>query len=176
MDSALSWSSSRSTNKGDVNVMKRAMGIAQHHDAVSGTEKQAVVQDYQSRLHEGVVECQKTQTSFYQLSHISARIVFRRKSCAVLKYQKCVFLCLWFVSRPSNRSQLPILGRPLPDVKFCQLNVSQCDVSETSSRFIVNIYNSLAKHVDKYVRIPVVASGESYQVLDPDGIRYTTSI
>nr|CAH0110923.1 unnamed protein product [Daphnia galeata] len=140
MDSALSWSSSRSTNKGDVNVMKRAMGIAQHHDAVSGTEKQAVVQDYQSRLHEGVVECQKTQTSFYQLSHIS----------------HCV------------SSQLPILGRPLPDVKFCQLNVSQCDVSETSSRFIVNIYNSLAKHVDKYVRIPV-ATGESYQVLDPDG-------
>jgi hypothetical protein len=43
MDSALSWSSSRSTNKGDVNVMKRAMGVAQHHDAVSGTEKQAVV-------------------------------------------------------------------------------------------------------------------------------------
>ncbi|XP_046648826.1 lysosomal alpha-mannosidase-like isoform X2 [Daphnia pulicaria] len=129
MDSALSWSGS--TNQGDVNVMKRAMGIAQHHDAVSGTEKQAVVQDYQGRLHEGVVECQKTQASYYQ-------------------------------------SQLPILGRPLPDVKFCQLNVSQCDVSETSGRFVVNIYNSLARHVDKYVRIPV-AGGDSYQVLDPKG-------
>ncbi|XP_032794592.1 lysosomal alpha-mannosidase [Daphnia magna] len=129
MDSALSWN--KATNKGDVNVMKRAMGIAQHHDAVSGTEKQAVVQDYQSRLHEGVVECQKTQTSFYQ-------------------------------------SQLPFRGQALPDVKYCQLNVSQCDVSENSNRFIVNIYNSLASNVDKYVRIPV-ANGASYQVLDPDG-------
>jgi lysosomal alpha-mannosidase len=63
------------------------------------------------------------------------------------------------------------LGRPLPDVKFCQLNVSQCDVSETSGRFVVNIYNSLARHVDKYVRIPV-AGGDSYQVLDPDGMLY----
>lgn len=64
MESVLSWSGA--TNKGDVNVMMRAMGIAQHHDAVSGTEKQKVADDYARLLHEGVVECQKTQTSYYQ--------------------------------------------------------------------------------------------------------------
>lgn len=57
---------SRATNKGDLNVMKRAMGIVQHHDAVSGTEKGHVAADYARLLHEGVTECQKTQASYYQ--------------------------------------------------------------------------------------------------------------
>ena len=30
------------------------MGIAQHHDAVSGTEKQHVADDYAQRLSEGI--------------------------------------------------------------------------------------------------------------------------
>lgn len=57
---------SRATNLGDLSVMKRAMGIVQHHDAVSGTEKQHVADDYSLLLHRGVVECQKTQASYYQ--------------------------------------------------------------------------------------------------------------
>lgn len=30
------------------------MGLAQHHDAVSGTEKQAVAEDYTQRLSDGI--------------------------------------------------------------------------------------------------------------------------
>lgn len=30
------------------------MGLAQHHDAVSGTEKQHVVDDYAQRLSDGI--------------------------------------------------------------------------------------------------------------------------
>jgi hypothetical protein len=30
------------------------MGVAQHHDGVSGTEKQAVVFDYAQRLSDGI--------------------------------------------------------------------------------------------------------------------------
>ncbi|XP_078577239.1 lysosomal alpha-mannosidase-like isoform X1 [Branchiostoma floridae x Branchiostoma japonicum] len=37
---------------------REAMGVAQHHDAVSGTEKQHVANDYAMRLHAGAVECQ----------------------------------------------------------------------------------------------------------------------
>ena len=64
MESVLSRS--RASNEGDLDVMKRAMGIVQHHDAVSGTEKGHVAADYARLLHEGVVECQKTQASYYQ--------------------------------------------------------------------------------------------------------------
>ena len=34
------------------------MGVAQHHDAVSGTEKQAVADDYALRLAQGELNCQ----------------------------------------------------------------------------------------------------------------------
>jgi lysosomal alpha-mannosidase len=44
---------------GDVDVLHRALGILQHHDAVSGTAKQHVTNDYVKMLHEGLLECQQ---------------------------------------------------------------------------------------------------------------------
>lgn len=38
-------------------MLREAMGVMQHHDAVSGTEKQAVAQDYARQLSEGIEEC-----------------------------------------------------------------------------------------------------------------------
>ena len=35
-------------------ITGEAMGIAQHHDAVSGTEKQHVADDYALRLADGI--------------------------------------------------------------------------------------------------------------------------
>ena len=39
-------------------TLRRAMGVAQHHDAVSGTSKQHVADDYAKRLAIGASECQ----------------------------------------------------------------------------------------------------------------------
>ena len=50
----------------DVTFMKEAIAIMQHHDAVTGTEKQHVAEDYARLVHQGVTECEKTQTSYYQ--------------------------------------------------------------------------------------------------------------
>lgn len=41
-----------------VNVFKESMGVAQHHDAVSGTSKQHVVDDYALQLNKGLLSCQ----------------------------------------------------------------------------------------------------------------------
>ena len=38
-------------------TLREAMGVAQHHDAVSGTEKQHVAYDYAKRLAIGAQEC-----------------------------------------------------------------------------------------------------------------------
>uniref|UniRef100_A0A671TYK4 Alpha-mannosidase n=1 Tax=Sparus aurata TaxID=8175 RepID=A0A671TYK4_SPAAU len=43
---------------GDSKTMKEAMAVAQHHDAVSGTEKQHVANDYARRLANGWQHCQ----------------------------------------------------------------------------------------------------------------------
>ncbi len=68
-----------------------------------------------------------------------------------------------------NRKELVIGNQVLPKVSYCQLNVSQCDPSEKNNRFVVNIYNSMARSIDKYVRVPV-ASETAFQFLDPQGI------
>ncbi|XP_023670401.1 lysosomal alpha-mannosidase [Paramormyrops kingsleyae] len=44
--------------EGDSNTLKRAMAVAQHHDAVSGTEKQHVANDYAKRLATGWAHCE----------------------------------------------------------------------------------------------------------------------
>mgnify|MGYP005983685083 CR=1 FL=1 len=42
----------------DLNSLREAMGIMQHHDAITGTEKQHVADDYARILQEGINECQ----------------------------------------------------------------------------------------------------------------------
>ncbi|KAI5618655.1 lysosomal alpha-mannosidase isoform X1, partial [Silurus asotus] len=44
--------------EGTSDTLKRAMAVAQHHDAVSGTEKQHVANDYAKRLARGSAHCQ----------------------------------------------------------------------------------------------------------------------
>ncbi len=51
---------------GDISVMKHAMEVMQHHDAITGTSKQFVIDDYIRILHRGFEESLKIQNSFYQ--------------------------------------------------------------------------------------------------------------
>ncbi|KAM4594230.1 lysosomal alpha-mannosidase isoform 1-T2 [Fundulus diaphanus] len=44
--------------QGDSETLRKAMAVAQHHDAVSGTEKQHVANDYAQRLAKGWQHCQ----------------------------------------------------------------------------------------------------------------------
>ncbi|RNA24434.1 Lysosomal alpha-mannosidase [Brachionus plicatilis] len=43
--------------KNAINLLEREMGILQHHDAVSGTERQHVANDYAKRLARGINKC-----------------------------------------------------------------------------------------------------------------------
>nr|CAD7449280.1 unnamed protein product [Timema bartmani] len=57
-------------DKVDLNSMREAMGVMQHHDAITGTEKQAVAEDYARMLHLGIVECDIiTNTAFKYVSY-----------------------------------------------------------------------------------------------------------
>lgn len=42
----------------DLNALREAMGVMQHHDAITGTEKQHVAEDYARILQQGFDECQ----------------------------------------------------------------------------------------------------------------------
>lgn len=41
----------------DLDAMREAMGVMQHHDAITGTEKQHVAEDYARLLSHGFDEC-----------------------------------------------------------------------------------------------------------------------
>jgi len=53
---------------GNISVIKQAMGVMQHHDAITGTSKQFVIDDHIRFLHRGFEECFKIRNSFYQYS------------------------------------------------------------------------------------------------------------
>ena len=67
MDSYLAMKSHEKV--GDISVMKEAIAVMQHHDAVTGTEQQHVAYDYAKLIHLGVEECKKIQNEFYQYNH-----------------------------------------------------------------------------------------------------------
>jgi len=70
------------------------------------------------------------------------------------------------------RKKLPKVDGPLkttPSVSYCNLNMSQCDITEHSERVIVNVYNSLAYIVNNYVRLPVL--NRVYRILDHSGVQ-----
>lgn len=41
----------------DLNILREAMGVMQHHDAITGTEKEHVAEDYARILQKGFDEC-----------------------------------------------------------------------------------------------------------------------
>ena len=43
----------------EMHLAKRAVAVNQHHDAVTGTAKQHVTDDYALRLHTGMEACRK---------------------------------------------------------------------------------------------------------------------
>ncbi|KAG8262575.1 carbohydrate binding [Homalodisca vitripennis] len=128
-------------DRGNLNVMREAMGVMQHHDAVTGTEKQVVAFDYARQLSMGFDECGIiTETALTKL-----------------------------MAKPG-------LNAPLTIESCLMLNISQCEVSETQSTFVVTLYNPLSRKVSRYVRLPVAGDGHAYTVRDPQGKPVTVQV
>lgn len=86
--------SAQNTNpvyRAKVEAFKRAMGVAQHHDAVSGTEKQHVAYDYAKRLANGTAGCQDLMNYFYHnvLSKNTGALPPRQQYCGWSNISVC---------------------------------------------------------------------------------------
>lgn len=118
------------------------MGVMQHHDAVTGTEKQHVASDYARMLNLGVSACSaNTKSALNQFVTGKA-------------------------PPPHDKSRAHSAPDPW-DFKFSSclnLNISVCDVTENSEQFTVTVYNPLAHATYQYVRVPV--AGSKYEVRD----------
>lgn len=107
------------------------MGVMQHHDAITGTEKQHVSDEYHRELHSSIIACEaNTKSALNQLVHVensTAKFDFQFNSCL-------------------------------------NLNISICEVSENSEKFIVTVYNSMSHVTNEFARFPV--GGSRYEVRD----------
>lgn len=121
--------------------MRETMGVMQHHDAVTGTEKQKVASDYARRLSVGMRTCSANTRAV--LNHLTAG------------------------EKPRPKRH----GQPRPfqfEFKTCSLlNISTCDISEQSEQFVLTLYNPLAYSTNEYVRLPV--NDVNYLVSDYKG-------
>ncbi|XP_076058752.1 lysosomal alpha-mannosidase II isoform X1 [Oratosquilla oratoria] len=132
--------------RSELETLIEAMGVAQHHDAVSGTAKQHVTDDYNLRLNRGVV------TGFQVLTQAYGKI----QGTDVNEVEG------------SPKADTPVMC-PL-------LNVSSCPTTEDAKSFITTIYNPLSKVVRfSPVRIPVRA-GVAYKVTAYDGTAVDTQL
>lgn len=74
----------------DVTVLREAMGIIQHHDAVTGTEKQHVTDDYAQTLTEAISSCETATNDAYQrLMVINSTEPPRQIFCNFLNISQC---------------------------------------------------------------------------------------
>ncbi|XP_031630105.1 lysosomal alpha-mannosidase-like [Contarinia nasturtii] len=107
--------------------LREVMGIMQHHDAVTGTEKQHVADDYARLLHIGFEKCDENiQESLNQLSIDDEKSKFKDANIR-LEYERCD-----------------------------NLNISSCYVTENNDKFLVTLYNPLAHSTVQYVRVPII--------------------
>ena len=102
-------------------VLEAAMGVAQHHDAVSGTEKQHVADDYALRLYIGQHSCQTLMKgALNSLINGPSTIVFEFVFCENLNISTCVHIqnssSYWFVVyNPMARARNVPLRLPVKD-------------------------------------------------------------
>lgn len=119
----------REVTEASLDVLREALAVGQHHDAITGTAKQAVANDYVKHIAIGL--------------HASDKY-------ANYAFEKLLGL------HPQSK---------VPELFRCHsLNISACDVTETSKQFAVVVYNPQAAPFHVHLRVPVV--GSAWRVLD----------
>ncbi|XP_044269402.1 lysosomal alpha-mannosidase-like isoform X2 [Tribolium madens] len=97
-------------NDDDKNILKlrMAMGVMQHHDAITGTEKQAVTDDYSLQLDEAIKEAQKP------LSNIIRDLLKKNDNVSVdLKLSTCLLSNVSICDTTQNDRFLVAIQNPL---------------------------------------------------------------
>lgn len=130
----------RSSSGPHTDVLADALAIAQHHDAVSGTERQHVAADYALRMSIGYLEAEKlVASSLASLAEIRSG---SGNSNPVNTFQQC----------------------PLLNISYCPS--SEAALSN-GKRLVVVIYNPLGWKRNETIRIPV--STATLVIKDSDG-------
>ncbi|MCL7038410.1 hypothetical protein MKW94_014475 [Papaver nudicaule] len=132
----------RNKSRPNTDSLADALAIAQHHDAVSGTSKQHVANDYAKRLSMGYAEAEELVASSLASLVESTLNQSSGKVKPTTKFEQC----------------------PLLNISYCPS--TEVDLSHGKS-FVIVVYNALGWKREDVVRIPVVS--ESVTVRDSSG-------
>ncbi|CAI9094984.1 OLC1v1030831C1 [Oldenlandia corymbosa var. corymbosa] len=130
----------RSTIGPNTDALADALALAQHHDAISGTERQHVAADYAMRLFVGYKEAEEVVASSLAML-TESKLAYGNKE-PVTKFEQC----------------------PLLNISYCP--PSEANLSGGKSLVVV-AYNPLGWKRKEVIRIPV--SSEDLVVWDSDG-------
>ncbi|KAL0014657.1 hypothetical protein SO802_001726 [Lithocarpus litseifolius] len=130
----------RSNSGPNTDSLADALAIAQHHDGVTGTEKQHVANDYAKRLSIGYTEAEELVAS--SLSRLAQSTSNTGCKNPTLKFQQC----------------------PLLNISYCP--GSEVDLSQ-GKKLVVVVYNSLGWKRNDVIQIPVI--NENVTVYDFEG-------
>ncbi|KAJ1527978.1 hypothetical protein ONE63_007908 [Megalurothrips usitatus] len=145
----------------DLDAMREAMGVLQHHDAITGTEKQHVANDYARILARGFDECGIATKA--ALNKLIRKNNVPNAGCSSGSSDESDVL-VGSAARKEVRDDDDLV----PFQSCLQLNQSQCDVTENAASFVVTIYNPQSQKVSQFVRIPV-SEATGYSVRCPMG-------
>ncbi|KAL2500188.1 Glycosyl hydrolase family 38 protein [Abeliophyllum distichum] len=130
----------RNSSGPSTDALADALAIAQHHDAVSGTQRQHVASDYALRLSIGYKEAEKVVAS--SLARLTGLRLNATYEDSVPEFQQC----------------------PLLNISYCP--PSEANLTDEKSLIII-AYNPLGWKRKEIIRIPV--SSERLIVLDSAG-------
>ncbi|CAI0555724.1 unnamed protein product [Linum tenue] len=128
-------------------VLADALAIAQHHDAVSGTQRQHVAADYALRISIGYKEAEKLVAS--SLGFLTESRSSTRQGSISTELEQC----------------------PLLNISYCPPTES---ISSDEQSLVVVAYNPLGWKREEVIRIPV--SSENVEVRDSNGIQIESQL
>jgi len=144
-------------------TLERAMAVAQHHDAVSGTEKQHVAYDYAKRLSRGT-----DQVLSYITSALAGQLGWTEDSwarCPLLNISECIPI--------ENKSSAGVFFyNPLAQPRDLWARIPITDTSDCDAASF-QVYESYAAKIPSEVvevdpftkRIPERASKADYEIV-----------
>ncbi|XP_073225139.1 probable alpha-mannosidase At5g13980 isoform X2 [Cicer arietinum] len=136
----LEYFKGKSASGPNTDSLADALAIAQHHDAVSGTSKQHVANDYAKRLSIGYTEAEKTVAA--SLACLTEGATKTGCGTPQVKFQQC----------------------PLLNISYCP--ASEVNFSD-GKNLVVVVYNPLGWKREDVIRIPV--ANEKVVVRDSNG-------
>lgn len=138
--------------------LEDAVALAQHHDAITGTAKQHVANDYVKRITEGVASAANGMlTTLGNFIHIPQLTILKKHSMEVQRRR---------LQESRNATSFQLC--PLLNASICSPTVK---LSRQGQDMLVLVYNPVAWRRSAPVRVPVIASEEEnvWSVEGPKG-------